>query len=445
MEMVSTEEVLDHFPVGLTVFDSAGYLRFANRQVKYLFEYPEALMQVGVHAYQMLRFQAQRGDFGEGCLTALVAEKFRLLMLEMPDATHYERQLPNGITVEIHRKRLRDGSIAGVYQDISERRHAQDALARERQLLRSTLDLMPCGIVVSDQNLRYLLFNDQVPAMFDFPPGVMREGGSFRDGIGYQARRGDFGEGDPEAITEHRLMLIQQNHEDATFLRQLPSGRTVEIRRRFLNDGRRITIYIDVSESIRVAEELRAARAQLEGTLLALEQTNAQLRQQAHTDALTGAWNRRHFMERVHEELARLGRRSAELGLMILDVDHFKRINDRFGHSEGDRVLVALVKSCSAVLRSADLLCRLGGEEFAILLPDTDLQGSIHLAERLRQQAMQVCLPDGQAVTVSLGVTATKDHSWDTDALLKQVDLGLYRAKQAGRNRVEVVYTDSNN
>jgi len=434
------QEMLDHCPVGLAVYDGEGYLRYLNHQVRRLFALPEALAQPGVHAVQLLHFQVRRGDFGEAKSAEWITQALAELLLKHADSDHYERQFSSGVVVEIHRQRLSNGLIAGVYQDVSQRCRTRDALAQERQLLRTTLDLMPCGIVVSDQDLRYLLFNDLVPQLFDFPVGLMREGGSFQDGIGYQAHRGDFGEGDPETITEARLERLRTANEDSTFLRTLPSGQVVEIHRRFLGDGRTITIYIDVSESIRVAQALGEAQAQLEQTLKALKLTHQQLQQQACSDALTGAWNRRYFVERASAEVARYGRGGHSFGLIMLDVDHFKAVNDDFGHSEGDRVLVALVEILQQVLRTADLLCRLGGEEFAVLLPDTQLAGVVQLAERMRQCASQLLLPDGRVVTVILGVAVFRAEDENIDGLLRRTDHALYQAKHQGRNRLAVAH-----
>lgn len=167
----------------------------------------------------------------------------------------------------------------------------------------------------------------------------------------------------------------------------------------------------------------------------------AELERQARTDYLTGLDNRRSFWAKGETELARTERYGGELSLLMLDVDHFKHVNDAYGHKVGDRVLQALADTCRAVLREVDGVGRLGGEEFGVLLPETSGSQALEVAERLREAFADapVGLPDGRSVsyTVSIGVTSllSGQHA-DLDILFAQADDALYAAKDAGRNRV---------
>ena len=167
-----------------------------------------------------------------------------------------------------------------------------------------------------------------------------------------------------------------------------------------------------------------------------------ELEQQAQTDVLTGLCNRRHFYALGKRELARSDRSGAPLSLLMLDIDHFKSINDQHGHEMGDQALVAMARASSAELRENDLLARLGGEEFAVLLPDTDIATARHVAERLREAVAQLSLtsPEGAEVTftVSIGISRREDGPDGLDAMLKRADLALYRAKASGRNQAVV-------
>ena len=159
----------------------------------------------------------------------------------------------------------------------------------------------------------------------------------------------------------------------------------------------------------------------------------------AYQDPLTGAANRRNLMEKLQAELARVQRTQAPASLIMLDVDFFKRINDSHGHDAGDEVLKQLVTVLQHALRSIDTLGRLGGEEFAILLPQTPLDAALTLAERLRALVEQTpaVVPGGTlAFTVSLGVAALQAGMADFNEAIKQADEAMYRAKQTGRNRV---------
>lgn len=160
---------------------------------------------------------------------------------------------------------------------------------------------------------------------------------------------------------------------------------------------------------------------------------------QAHTDVLTGLANRRHFFEVAEAELERSRRYETPLSLLMLDIDRFKEVNDAHGHRAGDRVLQQLARTCLEVLRSVDVVGRVGGEEFAILLPETSLEGAVEVAERLREAVAlaEVAREEGVPlrITVSIGV-AMLAGTVNLDTLLSQADAALYDAKRTGRNRV---------
>lgn len=170
------------------------------------------------------------------------------------------------------------------------------------------------------------------------------------------------------------------------------------------------------------------------------------IRQLSLTDELTGLANRRHLVHVALQEILRAKRFRKEFSALLLDLDHFKQVNDTWGHPVGDRVLQAVVKSCRTQLREIDLLARYGGEEFCVLLPETSLEDAKKIAERLRQAIAQssVILENGFAlgVTVSIGVVSGESAIHSPEALFTNVDVALYQAKQAGRNCV-MVYTPS--
>jgi diguanylate cyclase (GGDEF)-like protein/PAS domain S-box-containing protein len=164
------------------------------------------------------------------------------------------------------------------------------------------------------------------------------------------------------------------------------------------------------------------------------------LEQRAYSDPLTGLANRRAFIERASSELARTVRHHGMLSLLMMDIDHFKRVNDTHGHGAGDLVLQAVSAVCEHAVRAGDLVSRIGGEEFAILLPDTGPERAMEIAERLREALAEhiTTLEDGSTVnvTASLGVTTLQDHDSPFETLLEQADQAMYRAKRQGRNQV---------
>ncbi len=161
------------------------------------------------------------------------------------------------------------------------------------------------------------------------------------------------------------------------------------------------------------------------------------VRQLAYIDGLTGIFNRRFFELRISEELERAGRFSLPLAVLLADIDHFKNQNDDFGHSLGDEVLRQVSSIWSQQLRKMDVACRYGGDEFAILLPQTGAEQAMHVAEKVRQVISQWQFPGvPRAVSISVGVAAYPVHGLTRDDLVEAADRALYAAKQAGRNRV---------
>lgn len=163
------------------------------------------------------------------------------------------------------------------------------------------------------------------------------------------------------------------------------------------------------------------------------------LQRLAQTDSLTGLANRRHFLARAGQELSRTVRHGGPLSVFMIDIDRFKNINDTFGHKAGDVVLRTLGKIARDALRDIDVVGRIGGEEFAVVLPQTDHDRAQEVAERLRAKiaAAAPAGPDGTLrFTVSIGVTTLIDAGTSIDTLLAEADAALYRAKKGGRNRV---------
>lgn len=175
-----------------------------------------------------------------------------------------------------------------------------------------------------------------------------------------------------------------------------------------------------------------------------LKERMAELDRLASTDALTGLYNRRLFFMRLEEELARAKRRTLPMCLLYIDIDYFKKVNDTYGHAAGDAILQHLSQIMARVLRISDVLGRIGGEEFAILLPETNGQAGQLISERLRLKVEESpCKVDGIviSITISIGVLSIPSiNGLDSDSLIRMADKALYDAKAAGRNRV-VFYT----
>jgi len=187
------------------------------------------------------------------------------------------------------------------------------------------------------------------------------------------------------------------------------------------------------------AADVRALESVADICAIAIQNAHyfEQARRMAFVDGLTGVYNRRYFEQRILEELERAARYAGGLAILMLDIDHFKKVNDEFGHLLGDEVLRQLSTILTQQLRRVDVVCRYGGEEFSILVPQTTGEHALGVAEKLRKVIEDWNFPGvPRPVTVSIGVADFPGNGATRDELVKAADAALYAAKQAGRNRV---------
>jgi diguanylate cyclase (GGDEF)-like protein len=197
--------------------------------------------------------------------------------------------------------------------------------------------------------------------------------------------------------------------------------------------SQRVEFLGDFSHSFNLmVEQLEAYRQRILGQ-------NRELERLAITDPLTGVFNRRYFMGFAAKEFLRSQRYSHVFSAIQMDIDHFKKINDAHGHAVGDEVLKAFTANCQEILRECDVLGRFGGEEFSIILPETEREGALIVAERIRQTIadLKVYVDDRTVrFTVSIGITSLRKGDTGLDAVLRRADEALYLAKNGGRNKV---------
>lgn len=171
--------------------------------------------------------------------------------------------------------------------------------------------------------------------------------------------------------------------------------------------------------------------------LMHIHRQNSTLFHQSQTDILTGLYNRRRMYQIAEQELARIHRSGGSMGLVLIDLDHFKHINDTHGHPIGDAVLKSFAAMLIREIREMDIAVRMGGEEFAIIMPCSDGSSAYALAERIRKAAMSLKLPNSLRLTASFGVSATQDPNDTLEQLFSRTDKLLYKAKAQGRNSTE--------
>ena len=184
----------------------------------------------------------------------------------------------------------------------------------------------------------------------------------------------------------------------------------------------------------RALHDAEALNQQLVQQLRKVDELNQALHELARTDPLTGLRNRRAFDDSLGLEIAAVERTRSPLSLLVLDVDHFKQINDSFGHDAGDKVLRSIAQVLSGCVRIIDIVARVGGEEFAVILPHTDAQGAHEVAQRMRVAVAQASWL-GQPTTISIGAASLRAAE-TADSLFARADAALYAAKKSGRNRV---------
>ncbi len=196
------------------------------------------------------------------------------------------------------------------------------------------------------------------------------------------------------------------------------------------------------SDAFTRRRHLAATVAEHIGVAIANLNLRESLRLQAVRDPLTGLYNRRYMQEFLDRELHSARRKRRPLAVMMIDLDHFKRYNDNFGHSTGDQALAAVGDTLLRCLRAEDVACRYGGEEFALILPECSLQQATVRAEEIRKRLRELRSQPGQqspnVITVSIGVAAFDETTDHVELLLKFADEALYQAKHEGRNRVVV-------
>ncbi len=189
-----------------------------------------------------------------------------------------------------------------------------------------------------------------------------------------------------------------------------------------------------ITKPFRTQELLARTRTHIE-----LKKAKEKLMQMAITDELTGLANRRYFMDRLNSEYDRTKRYESKFSLLMIDIDHFKKINDNYGHKAGDLVLMETSLKMKKSLRTSDIIGRVGGEEFSVLLPETEIKSALNIAERIRirvEESVVIYDSEELSVTVSIGATQSSPGDLTIDDIFIRADTAMYNAKKEGRNKV---------
>jgi len=324
------------------------------------------------------------------------------------------------ICVEISARQLPDGHFQGIVRDITERKQAEDQLRQ----LSSAVEHSPASIVITNikGNIEYV--NPRFTAVTGFT----------LDEVQGKTPLNTFGsrEMTPEIRAEHKQAMSSGKDWRGEMLNRKKNG---EVYWEAVSISPITDLEGNVTHFVAVNEDITARKESEEK----IKHLNAGLEQLAMTDYLTSLYNRRYFMQRGAEEFKRARRNGQPLSLLMLDIDHFKRVNDTYGHEAGDMALQQVTATLKSSLREVDILGRMGGEEFAVLLPNTLLHEAVLLAGRIQQTIAGISVQIRGAlltITISIGVAVVTNKMSVIDDMLRNADTAMYQAKYSGGNRV---------
>ncbi len=413
-QKVLLDTALNNMSQGLLMFDSHGRMVVSNRRYVDLYELSADAVQPGCTLNDLLRQRKEKssftGNIEQYCAdihAAIAQKKTRSLIT----------QLPNGRSIRIINHPLETGGWVATHEDISEQRRAEQELDDTKKFLNSIIENIPIAIVVKDAKTRkFVLVNRAFEEMLDLPRSKLLGLTLFEI---YSARYAALVD---EADNECMLNAAGTNYHELeleTPNRGLRIHATNRIVMRDHND--------DPKYLVVVIEDITDRK-----------KSEQQIAFMAHHDALTGLANRAALTQKIEEAAGRQRRFGDPFGILVLDLDRFKYVNDTLGHPAGDALLREVAIRLKASLRETDVLARLGGDEFAIIQGrETDqLQAASTLAGRIIEIIAKPFCIDGTDVHIaaSIGIALAPDHATDADSLLKMADMALYGAKSAGRN-----------
>ncbi len=323
-------------------------------------------------------------------------------------------------------------------REVAERRQTQQELRNSERRFRTLIESAPLAMLTWDRQRKVTGWNRQAQQLFGWSESEVL-GRNFMTFMIPESADEQVGQ-----IVEDAIDRGIESHSVNSNLTK--DGRSVEVEWHNTivpgEDGRPdsvLSLAQDVTERVRSQVALQEVNVVLRQRLDDIHELQKQLREQVMRDPLTGMYNRRFLDDALQAEVARAVREREPLSLMMLDIDHFKRVNDNHGHQAGDEVLKMLAGILRGEARRTDVACRYGGEEFVLLLPKMDLESARARAERWRQMFAELDVPvetGNLKCTLSVGIAVFPEHGGSAEDLLRNGDRALYMAKALGRNRV---------
>jgi diguanylate cyclase (GGDEF)-like protein len=411
--MLSLRAAFDEIEIGIVLLDGNMRAQFINRAFRKMWNLPDAmacrnpsLVSLMYHGRASNAYQVPAAELDD-----YVAERVRLVKAGEMAPLNIRRS--NGEVLLMQCAVLPDGGRMLSYTIVTEIVRRSDEL----EALRNALEHVDEGIVLLDADLNVEFLNRKMRKFWDLTPEQAARKPAYAELVAKAARAYHHASAafDLEAFVARRVAAVREPDAASSNLRTA-DGRHIRVHcLKLANNGRLLT-YHDVSDLVRNAEQLERL---------------------ATTDAMTGLYNRGHFLSLAKAEWSRFQRYCRPLSVLMIDIDHFKAVNDRYGHAVGDEALISVANACRKGKRDPDIVGRLGGEEFAILLPETDLSQARIVADRLAKNVAGHGLTAHRVhfnVTVSIGFATASLSMPGFEALLNAADQALYQAKANGRN-----------
>src|SRR5580698_10504193 len=416
-ELLSLRTALYEVPYGVVLLDNELRAQFINRAFRKMWRLPDSKADAKP-AYIALLYHGRdirAYDVPDSDMKDYIAE--RVARVRVGDPTPVDLRQANGEVIRFHCTALPNGGRMLSYTYVTDIVQQADEL----QNLKNALDNVEQGVSLLDPHLRVQFMNRAARKMWKVSDDIAEKKLNYAELV--NTTRLTHASGVPQEeldkyIAERITAVRNGDPTPADVI--LSDGRTVRLQCAVLPIGGRMMTYTDVTDLVRDAAEQHHF---------------------ATTDGLTELYNRRHFLMLAAAEWQRFQRYQRPLSLLIFDIDHFKFINDQLGHDAGDQAIVHVAALAREDKRPTDILARIGGDEFVMLLPETDIQQAGAVAERLRVKVERTPLGEPGAtmkMTVSIGAATVTASMPEVTALLKQADEALYRAKFLGRNRVNM-------
>ncbi|HEX4408750.1 MAG TPA: diguanylate cyclase [Xanthobacteraceae bacterium] len=415
-ELPDLRAALDDLPTGIVVLNAEMRAQFINRAFRKMWRLPDAKAD-GKPAFVSLMYygrDTRAYDVPENKLDAYVAE--RVAQVKSGDRAPRDLRLSSGEVLRFQCAPLPNGGRMLSYTYVTDIvRHAD-----ELETLRIALDNVQEGVMLLDAGLTVLFMNRAARRLWRVGDATVDRHPHYAELLNSTQTRpnGAIPRDKLDALIAQRIAAVRSGDPTPTDV-PFADGRSIRWQCTVLPGGGRMLTYSDVSD---------------------LVQSAADLQRFATTDGMTELYNRRHFLELAEAEWQRCQRSARPPSLLIFDIDQFKFINDTLGHDAGDRALIHIANLVRESRRPSDILARIGGDEFVLLLPETTTEQAGAIAERLREKVAQSRpsdLDDALHITVSIGAATATMSMAGIERLIKHADEALYAAKAAGRNCVK--------